>query len=363
MKICQMIDQLKGGGQERIALEYANQLASRGIQSALLATRSGGDYAAQLTPAVDGKVMTRTGKWDLLPWVEVGRWLRDRDFDLIHAHSVGSLFWAGVLRLALRLRYRIVYHFHMMPRAGWWRRTTLVVVRLFRGQINWCFVTNEGLKTCLSDDLGFPREKIEVLMNPTVFPAEPPEREAGGNASVVVVAQWRRQKDPMTAIRAAALMKQRGLAARWSFLGAEEDEELVRAAHQLIEELGVGDLVQICGRSTNVRGELANATVGVLATHFEGQPVSMIEYCAAALPSVVSNVNGTSQLLSPENGIVGVPPGDAAAMADAIMRIMTLPDAGRSLGVRAYHYMKAKADAEVVFDQVIENYRKILTSS
>ena len=197
-------------------------------------------------------------------------------------------------------------------------------------------------------------------MNPTSFPKDPPDRAPGAVANVVMVAQWRPQKDHLAVIRAAALTKQRGFPVRWLFLGAEEDERLVEVARQEISRLGVSDCVEICGRRTDVRADLATAAVGVLSTHFEGQPVAVIEYCAAALPAVVSVVEGTSQLVSPENGIIGVPQGDAGAMADAVIRIISSPDGGRSLGRLAFEYMKQRADAEVVFTHVIRAYQDVM---
>lgn len=360
MKVCQIIDQLKGGGQERIAVEFANQLARRDLHSGLLATRRGGDYAKQVLPAVDLKIMTRRGRWDLLPWIDALRWLRSKDFDLVHPHSPGSLFWVGIGRLLFGLRYRVIYHLQMLPPPGFWRTTALCLIRIFRGQVSRTFVMNEVLRERLVTRLGYSAERVEVLMNPTDFPQKPPGRTTGATVNVVMVAQWRPQKDHLTVIRAAALVKQKGLAVRWSFLGAEEDEPLVQAARQEIARLGVGDCVEICGRRTNVRADLATATVGVLSTHFEGQPVSVIEYCAAALPAVVSVVEGTSQLVSPENGIIGVPQGDEAALAEAVIRIITSADGGRSLGLLAYQYMKQRADADVVFSHVIQAYQDVM---
>jgi glycosyltransferase involved in cell wall biosynthesis len=360
MRICQIIDQLKGGGQERIAVEFANQLAGREVESYLFATRRGGDYSKQVLPTVGLRIMTRRSRWDLAPWWDAFRWLRERDFDLIHAHSPGSLFWAGVGKLLFGLKYRMVYHLQMLPPPGLWRTVALAIIRLFRSQISLAFVMNDVLRDRLVSRFGFSDTKVEILMNPTNFPPDPPERVAPLVPHLVMVAQWRPQKDHRTVIRAAALLKERGFAARWSFLGAEEDEALVQSAREEIGRRGVANCVEICGRRTDVRAELLTATAGVLSTHFEGQPVSVIEYCAAALPAIVSVVEGTSQLVSPENGIIGVPPGDAAALADAVTLVIMSEDKGRSLGISAFRYMKDRADADLVFVRVIQGYRKAM---
>jgi hypothetical protein len=78
---------------------------------------------------------------------------------------------------------------------------------------------------------------------------------------------------------------------------------------------------------------------------------------------VVSEVEGTSQLVAADQGVVGVAPGNPEALADAIIPVVASPDNGVELGVKAFHYMKARANADEVFQEVIHDYRELLKQS
>jgi glycosyltransferase involved in cell wall biosynthesis len=83
----------------------------------------------------------------------------------------------------------------------------------------------------------------------------------------------------------------------------------------------LGDRVQLLGYRTDVRDLLAAADLFVLASAFEGLPVSIMEAMSAGLPVVATAVGGVPEAV--EDGVTGllVPPRDAAALADALVSL------------------------------------------
>lgn len=74
----------------------------------------------------------------------------------------------------------------------------------------------------------------------------------------------------------------------------------------------------------------------VLATRYEELPSVLIEAMAARLPVIASRVGGIPILVDHDvNGLL-VPPGDAAALAAAITRILTEPGTAARLGAAAW---------------------------
>lgn len=73
----------------------------------------------------------------------------------------------------------------------------------------------------------------------------------------------------------------------------------------------------------------------VLATRYEELPSALIEAMAAGLPVIASRVGGIPALIDHDvNGLL-VPPGDAAALAAAISRVLTEPDTAARLATAA----------------------------
>lgn len=109
--------------------------------------------------------------------------------------------------------------------------------------------------------------------------------------------------------------------------------------------MGLSDIVHFAGYKTTdeVAGALRRADLLVLPSFAEGVPVVLMEAMASRVPVVVSQVAGIPELV--EDGISGrlVPPGNAAALAGAIVAILASDDrlmmgeAGRAKVVAAFN--------------------------
>ena len=80
-----------------------------------------------------------------------------------------------------------------------------------------------------------------------------------------------------------------------------------------------------------VAEQLAHHDIFVLPSFGEGVPVVLMEAMAARLPVIATAVGGVGELVDPGCGLL-VPPGDAAALAEAIDALLSDPERGRALG-------------------------------
>lgn len=112
--------------------------------------------------------------------------------------------------------------------------------------------------------------------------------------------------------RVAAEIESRGLGARVEMLGARPQEEVARWIGRAA--------VLVCPSVVAPDGQM------------EGIPVVLMEAGAAAKPVVAAALSGIPELV--EDGVTGklFPPGDAAALADAVEQILARPDRARELG-------------------------------
>jgi glycosyltransferase involved in cell wall biosynthesis len=109
------------------------------------------------------------------------------------------------------------------------------------------------------------------------------------------------------------------------------------------------------------REELSMGKQTVQVRSGEGFPRSILEAMFCGKPVVATNVAGTNeQVVDRETGLL-VPPGDAKALAQAIVSLLEMPAAARhSMGERAGARVRAKFSTERMVAETFELYRELL---
>lgn len=185
-------------------------------------------------------------------------------------------------------------------------------------------------RTCEEGTTVVIRNAVETARRPVARPATSPPR-------VVAVGRLQAPKDPLTLVRALALLRERTFRAH--LVGDGRERPAVEAE---IARLGLAGLVEIDGVRDDVAEILAAAHVFVLSSRAEALPISVLEAMAAGLPVVASHVGGLPDMvLEGETGFL-VPPGDSAALARAVARLLDDP----ALRVRLGAAGRARVEAQ-----------------
>jgi glycosyltransferase involved in cell wall biosynthesis len=118
----------------------------------------------------------------------------------------------------------------------------------------------------------------------------------------------------------------------------------------LLRDAGLDERLRLLGYREDVPELMAAADIFVLPSRFEGLPMSVIEAMLTGLPVVATNVRGPAEQVVPEVTGLLVPPGDAAALADALQRLAAdqamrarMGAAGRERAVERYDEAKVLA--------------------
>jgi glycosyltransferase involved in cell wall biosynthesis len=113
------------------------------------------------------------------------------------------------------------------------------------------------------------------------------------------------------------------------------DEEYRQELKQLAAQLGIQDRVVFTGFRADVERIFASLSVSVQPSLSEGLSNVVLESMATGLPVVATRVGGTSEAV--EDGVNGllVPPGDPAALAQAVCGLLAEPTLAASLGAAA----------------------------
>ena len=144
------------------------------------------------------------------------------------------------------------------------------------------------------------------------------------------------------------------------FRVAGEGDERDRLTH-LIRERHLDDRFHLTGVETDVPGFLAQLDVAVLPSRAEGMSNAVLEYMAAARPIVASAVGAMPELLRDEAHGLLVPPGDPAALADRIARLLRDPELARRLGCAARQRAQAQYSRPAMVRRFEEFYTRLVS--
>ena len=166
----------------------------------------------------------------------------------------------------------------------------------------------------------------------------PPDSRADqGVLRILCVSRFEAVKGHAQLLEACGILQARGVRFECHLVG---DGELRSQIERAIRSAGLTAHVVLHGACAQPRvlEELSRATVFVLATVLaangkrEGIPNVLKEAMACGLPVVASDISGIPELVS--HGVSGllVPPGDAAALADALQLLAADPSLRARLG-------------------------------
>ena len=301
-----------------------------------------------------------------LRWaVRLRRFLSDRHFDVLHAHSP---YAAGFARLVVRTlprrqRPQLVYTVH----------NTFSSFAAPTRVLNGLTYPLDAADLAVSDevyDTIWPRlrPRTEVLVHGIQIAAVRAElaSRAGVRAElgiaddeVVVgtIANFRRQKDYPNLLAAAEMLAARSAPVRLLAVGQGPLEAEMRALHV---RLGLGDRVLLLGHRPDAVRVLAACDIFTLASDNEGLPVALMEAYALGLPSVVTAVGGIPGVVHDDVEGVLVPPKDPAALADGLEALAGDPSRRARLGAAAsaasarFDIRRTVARLEAVYDSILE---------
>lgn len=207
----------------------------------------------------------------------------------------------------------------------------------------------------LRDD-GLDESRIAVIPNGIDLRTFSEWAPAGhGQIVVATVANLRPGKGHDVLLRAAALVLRRRADVRFKIIGGGP---LAAALATLTRDLGVAAAVDFMGHREDVPAQLAASDLFVFPSLTEAFPNGLLEGMAAGLPIITSDAAGMNELIhNGHNGLL-VPPGDAPALAEAILELAGNPDRAAALGGAA----RSSVQARYSFERMVASFEHIYLS-
>lgn len=170
------------------------------------------------------------------------------------------------------------------------------------------------------------------------------------------------------AIRACRLLQDRGLDVEYRVIG---EGGLRPALERLIDELSLGERIVLAGArpQEELPGEYRRADIFLVPSVIgargarDGLPNVLLEAMACGLVAVGSDVAGIPEAI--EDGVTGilVPPGDPAALAEAVARLAGDPEPARRMAREAHQRVVARYSRQSCMDRLVQIYTSVWGSA
>ena len=235
--------------------------------------------------------------------------------DVIHTHMYACVYaalWPKVRRTPF------LHTFHTLPEVENTRFVRRVLTKfLVSRRIMTPVAISESNRRMVADYYHVPMERVPVVHNPVdVKRFASGVKDSDGVFRFITAGRFSPEKNHQMMYRAFAAFLERGHNARLLMLGRGEEEASLKA---LAEELGISSRIDYAGYVENVEDYLKSADVFLLSSHYEAQPLCVLEAMAAGLPVISTDVGGVIDIVT-DNGIL-IESDDADAMAEAMERL------------------------------------------
>lgn len=171
----------------------------------------------------------------------------------------------------------------------------------------------------------------------------PPAPERGSGGGLLFVGRLAAAKGVPVLIEAMPRIRAAHPDACLTLIGDGPDRS---GLQDQVRRLNLSDAVRFAGYKSQdeVALALARTAVFVLPSFAEGVPVVLMEAMAARRPVVATRIAGIPELV--EDGVSGriVPPGDGAALGDAVCDILSAPDRAAAMGEAGRSKVEAEFD-------------------
>ncbi|MCZ8197283.1 MAG: glycosyltransferase [Flavobacterium sp.] len=353
MKIIQLVDSLEVGGAERMAVNYANILAKKIEISSLVVTRKEGDLKKQLEKNVDYLFLNKKNVFDFKALMLLRNYVKKNKIDWIHAHS-SSFFLAVLLKLVCQ-NIKIIWHDHNGNRLKSKSNIYLIIFSVFFNKV---ITVSEELKQWSKKKL---MTKDVVFFPNFIFDSNSANKtllKGIDGKRIICIANLRNPKNHFFLLK--SFFESKIYRQDWTlhFVGKMHDDEY---SNQLLDFVKINNLQQnvffynICQDVLNV---LKQSEIAVIASYYEGLPVSLIEYAASKKAVISTKVGQIPNIIThQENGLL-IDVNDELQFKSALLTLSNDLDLRQKLGNNLFKTYNQLFSATTTIEKYINWIKK-----
>ncbi len=362
MKVLHLISSGGMYGAEAVVLTLAQGLAHchHDVVLGIFANSAGGDvqlYHEGRAHGIESLLLPCHGQFDRKLFAQLRGLVRDRGFDIVHAHGYKADVYAY---LALRSTgVVLVSTCHNWLDSNAKVRAYGIADRFALRSFAAVAAVSDAVCTTLIRS-GVARAKVRLIPNgidPEPFAnAADPGREAnpsGGPLRVGLIGRLTHEKGIDLFLRSAALVLAEQPEVQFVIAGDGPDRSLLG---DLAQALGIQKQVTFLGRCEHIPELLASLDIVVCASRREGLPISVLEAMASRRPVIATTVGEIPMVLDHGDAGVLVAPEDATRLADAITSLVLQPGRCQSLADAGHRRVLANFSASRMTHTYLDFY-------
>jgi len=369
MRIFFLLDSLEIGGTESQAVELARRLDPRRHEVTLGCLRASGPLRRRLEPGPvkilefhpRGGINSPGGIYQLL---RLAAFLKRGRFDVVHTHDL----WSNLLGIPAAKLARvpvIISSCRDLSHGEWYTPLRRRILRRIQHASSLVLANSSAIRDDLLSHDGFVAEQVRIIRNGVdvdrfavagdrarLFP------QAREGKLVALLANMQSEvKGHALLIEAAPTVIGLFPMTRFALIG---DGSLRAEFERRVRELGLAENFIFLGRRSDVPELLACCDLAILTSRSEGLPNAVLEYLAAGLPTVATQVGGNGDILQDGRTGLLIPPQNARALAQAILNVLENPALADRLGHAGREHVRANFSFERLTGETTELYRELL---
>ena len=252
---------------------------------------------------------------DPIAFLQLVGYLVRRRPELLHTHLVHAEWYALLAGAAARVpvRFTTKHGFNEFREAPYFGIADRAVASLAHVHI----AISRGLARYLADVEGFQREDFEIV-HYGIEPNGEPKPYAESTPRLLCVGRLIPIKGHIVLLRAFAEARKQLPGLELDIAGRGPLEPALKA---LAAELGIQRSVRFLGHVSPIQSAIEGAAVVVVPSMGEGFGMVALEAMERARPVIAADIGGLGELVRDGETGVLVPAGEAAPLADAIVRV------------------------------------------
>jgi glycosyltransferase involved in cell wall biosynthesis len=372
MKVLHLINTLSAGGAELHLLTLCRHLKTQGVDSVIGYLKEGYDGSRCLRPECERQAfrsidLLADRRYEWRVFGRIGRLLRAEQPDILHTHLPRADFAGAVGRLLYR-RIPWVCSVHDIYSRSWSGSWTLPLFdRLWR-RADAIIAISHAVKDWLIQERRVPADNVTVIhygIEPQRFaqpqPTSDEQSSAHRQAVVGTIGRLEPRKGHEYLIRAMPDVL-RWVPQATLRVAGHDPWGYGSTLQAVVAELGVEAQVRLVGFISDVPAFLHALDVFALASRSEGFGQVVIEAMAAGKPVVASRIAPLTEIVVDGDTGLLVEPENPKAFAEAIVWLLTHPDAAQRMGRRGQERVRQHFSAEQMAAKTLALYQQVLSA-
>lgn len=306
---------------------------------------------------------------DIKVWWQLYQLIKRGNFDVIHAHASKPGF---LTRIAAALtRSQVVYSphgFSFHPGVARWKAVFFAMLERIAAKLCTARIIalcSDEKELAMSFQVGSDDQITTLYTGVDLdsfkgnFNHKAVRETLGVPAESFLfgtVGRLSKQKAPEDFVNAAVLVRAHYPNVHFVWVG---NGELKAETEELVRLMGLENVFHLVGLRQDIPAVLNTIDCFVLASHWEGFSLSVLEAMAAGRPVIMSRVSGAAEaVLNGKTGLI-VPIGDEKALADAMKSISANPEKAAMMGKAGLLRAERKFNLSRMISDIQELYEEI----